>query len=73
MDGIPSAIKHEENGYLLESLNKAAWIQKIQELNSKEALKKAKEQLGHYFEGKQATWETMSKAYLQLFDDQLKK
>ncbi len=73
VDGIPSAIKHEENGYLLESLNKAAWIQKIQELNSKEALKKAKEQLGHYFEGKQATWETMSKAYLQLFDDQLKK
>ena len=72
VDGIPSAIKHGENGYLLESLNKAAWIQKIEELNEKHALKEAKDHFRPYFEMKQTSWEMMSKAYLQLFDEQLK-
>lgn len=72
VDGIPSAIKDGENGYLLESENREAWIQKIKELANEEFRKKVAEKLNPYFQNRQMTWKEMSEKYLELFDSQLR-
>jgi len=38
VDGIPSAIKDGDNGFLLESKNTAAWVNKIEELKKGDQL-----------------------------------
>lgn len=68
VDGIPSAIKDGENGYLLESLNREIWIEKILALKVNDELAKAKAAFQPYYSGKQTTWKEMAELYLQLFE-----
>lgn len=68
VDGIPSAIKDGENGFLLESENADKWIEKIIELRSADALSLANKTFKPYFQSKQMTWEEMGSKYLDLFD-----
>jgi len=71
VDGIPSAIKDGENGFLLESENKEEWIQKIKSLQETAALKHAQDRFKPHYETKQTTWQDMSEQYVKLFDQQL--
>ncbi|MEM8940045.1 MAG: glycosyltransferase family 4 protein [Bacteroidota bacterium] len=73
VDGIPSAIRNGENGFLLESANADLWIEKICQLQNRTILKKYKKVFKTYFEGKQITWKEMSHAYISLFDSFLSR
>lgn len=71
VDGIPSAIKDQENGYLLESGNTMEWIEKINFLKQEDRLAAAKESARQFYESKQPTWQEMSDGYLKLFKSYL--
>ncbi|MEM0941165.1 MAG: glycosyltransferase family 4 protein [Bacteroidota bacterium] len=73
VDGIPSAIKNGENGFLLESANADLWIKKINQLQNRTILNKYKKDFETYFKRKQTTWKDMSDAYISLFDSFLSR
>lgn len=68
IDGIPSAIQHNENGLLLPSENPKAWAEKVDELLGDEL---KKEQLSGQFKERvtsnQYSWLEMAKAYHKAF------
>lgn len=68
VDGIPSAIKDGENGFLIESENKEAWIEKIKSLAENDHLENAQKKFTPYYQNKQMTWKEMSEEYLNVFD-----
>ena len=71
VDGIPSAIKDEENGYLLESGNPTAWIDRISDLRRDDGLSDARTQFKKYYQSRQVTWEEVGAQYLKLFESKL--
>lgn len=67
IDGIPSAVRHRQNGILIESGNPDAWKSAIQKLNDPffSGLKNdfTRYTLHHY------SWDKMVKAYLEVFEN----
>jgi len=68
VDGIPSAIKNGENGFLLESENAEVWIKKITSLQTNDSLEGTREAFKPYYQHKQTTWKEMSDQYMNLFE-----
>lgn len=71
VDGIPSAIKDGDNGFLLESKNTEAWVNKIEELKKGDQLALSRAHFSNYFSKSQMSWENMGEEYLKVFDQSL--
>ncbi len=72
VDGIPSAIKDNENGFLLESNNVKQWTEKIKSLQDQSNLSKAQKKFAPYYKNQQTSWKQMSNQYLELFEKEIK-
>ncbi|RED98004.1 glycosyltransferase family 4 protein [Marinoscillum furvescens] len=73
VDGIPSAVKDNQNGYLIEGGNAQAWTDKIMELiEQPDQLKSKAEEFKSNTKAKSKSWETMAKKYAELFENSSK-
>lgn len=71
VDGIPSAVKDGENGFLLPAGDKKAWTSKIKQLTTTSLLSEARAKFEAYFNQQQMSWEEMSAQYLAAFEQLL--
>ncbi len=70
VDGIPSAVKDHENGYLIAPGNAQEWATKINSLKSDPQLLEAKAKtFQHNTMSKNRSWETMALSYQKAFEE----
>lgn len=67
IDGIPSAIQHEKNGYLLPAEDAAAWANALLNLNPSESLRKNFQE----YTVKSYPWDNMVQGYYRVFTSML--
>ena len=68
VDGIPSAVKHEENGLLINPGDTQHWVDNILHLISNESVLNTKaEQFKKNTLTKGRSWESMASNYLEVF------
>ncbi|MCF0050404.1 glycosyltransferase family 4 protein [Dyadobacter sp. LJ53] len=68
IDGIPDAIRHGKNGFLLPSQNAEAWAAKLNELAADSRLLGGQKQAFRDFTITHYSWDRMVKAYFEAFE-----
>jgi phosphatidylinositol alpha-1,6-mannosyltransferase len=68
IDGIPSAVIHNQNGILLPSGDAQAWANKIHELLSDKNRLKILSEKGKEYTQQHFSWKMMADGYINVFD-----
>ena len=72
IEGLKDAIKDGQNGFLVESGNAEAWVNKINELLSNDEARKSFGQKARQFVMDNYTWEKISRKYLEEIEKTIK-